>query len=205
MKGLLLKDIIGMKVYARMGGLFALMAVAMTLISGGTMMISSVLLVLCAMIPMTATALDEQAKWNAYAQCMPVTRNQLVLSKYLLSVLMTAVAMVLYMLLTLLGSIQSPVVWSDVIAVNLLISSLLLAMNALTLPVLYRFGVEKTRIIIMLVYMGAMFIFITFLNADMQLEVSFESFPLWILPIIAIVLTVISYFISCAVYEKKEL
>ena len=46
-------------------------------------MLGGVLAVLAAMMPVTAFSFDEKAKWDKYALSMPVSRRDLVLSKYI--------------------------------------------------------------------------------------------------------------------------
>ena len=88
MKGLLMKDLLNLK---RQGGIILLVLAMYGLFafsSGMSEVLGSMICVFGAMLPVTALAYDERAKWDKYALTMPVTRRQMVLSKYLLGLLL---------------------------------------------------------------------------------------------------------------------
>ena len=109
--------------------------------------------VYAAILPYTAMAYDERSKWDQLAAMMPYSARDLVLSKYCFGYLAIAVAAGISLVLqTVLTA-----VW-DRAAENLSpLSSILLAICmgvgvlALTLPLMFRFGVEKGRLVMFLI------------------------------------------------------
>lgn len=108
--------------------------------------------VYAAILPYSAMAYDERSKWDQLAAMLPYADRQIVLSKYLfgyLAIIITAgISLVVQSVLT--------VVW-DQAAENLSpFSTIPLSMAvgvcvlALTLPLMFRFGVEKGRLVMFL-------------------------------------------------------
>lgn len=102
-----------------------------------------------AMMPITALAFDEQAKWDSFAAMMPYKKRDLALSKYvvgLAALLIVGVIQVAAILVT--GILQSqPMVelQSNLIAVGLIavMGTLLMSLN---LPIIFKMGAERGRI-----------------------------------------------------------
>ena len=109
--------------------------------------------VYAAILPYTAMAYDERSKWGQLAAMLPYADREIVLSKYCFGYLAIAVAAGISLVLqTVLTA-----VW-DRAAENLSpLSSILLAICmgvgvlALTLPLMFRFGVEKGRLVMFLI------------------------------------------------------
>ena len=109
--------------------------------------------VYAAILPYTAMAYDERSKWGQLAAMLPYADREIVLSKYCFGYLAIAVAAGISLVLqTVLTA-----VW-DRAAENLSpLSSIILAICmgvgvlALTLPLMFRFGVEKGRLVMFLI------------------------------------------------------
>ena len=152
MKGLLLKDLINLKSTARLFLVFLIVFVALILATGDFSSYSLSIVVLSAMLPFTAMALDERAKWDRTALCAPVKRSTLVLSKYILGLLLLFIALCAGFLLGLIGGEEVSVLLTQLFLLG--ISGVL--MLCVMLPLMFLFGAEKGRIVLMLI-MAALF------------------------------------------------
>ena len=89
MIGLLLKDFYILKQYLKT---MLLMAAFFVLISTGldnpAEFISGFIVLICVMMTITSFSYDALANWERYALSMPVTRKEIVGSKYLLSLIL---------------------------------------------------------------------------------------------------------------------
>ncbi|MBR2491368.1 MAG: ABC-2 transporter permease [Ruminiclostridium sp.] len=105
------------------------------------------------LVPVTLFAYDERAKWDALAAMMPFTTWDLVLSRYVFAWLATAYAVFWYLLgyILLRGGItgESMVVLGAIL-------TLLLAIQAIYFPILFRLGAEKGRMLLFVVIIGLM-------------------------------------------------
>ena len=164
--------------------------------------------VYAAILPYTAMAYDERSKWGQLAAMLPYADRNIVLSKYLFGYLAIAVtagiSMVIQTGLTL--------VWNQA-ADNLSpLSTIPLAMGvgvcvlALTLPLMFRFGVEKGRLVMFLLIFlvcggtGA----ITSITSDIPDGGSYLALALPGVAVAAIVLTAISIPLSLRMYRRKR-
>lgn len=200
MKGLLLKDFYGLRSFGKTSLLVIAIYAGISIFSGGASYFSSMAIVFCAMLPLTSVSIDEQAKWNAYAQCMPITRRQTVGSKYLM-VLLIVLACAVFSLAISMFATQ----WEETFYTVLLSLSIAIIINALILPLVFRFGVEKARLLVMVVFLVCFMGIMLFLSSDMDnLDIAFETTSL-ILPAVAAALFAGSFFVSARIVEAKEL
>lgn len=105
-------------------------------------------IIYAAMLPLTALAYDERSKWDSLAATMPYSPLQIVASKYLLGYL----GIMATFLLTLLAQTVMKAFSSSAPAglETLLVAMCAgLLMLALSLPLAFRFGVEKGRLALM--------------------------------------------------------
>lgn len=143
MKGLLIKDLYELWGQAKMILILIVVYIVIGEFSPG---ISSVALLLCAMLPTSCIGYDERAKWDRYARSMPLSVRDLVVSKYLLGYLALAAGAVIRVIVMLLpfGSGADFTSLLSALAVALLYM-------ALQLPILFRCGTESGRIWLLLI------------------------------------------------------
>ena len=141
MKALLMKDLYvlwrQMKIFFLLIGVFA---------AGPSVFQNTFAILYAAMVPYTAFAQDESSKWNTLAVMMPYSTKEIVVSKYLLGGIAIAAAagitMVFQNVMKLLGG---PAVGNMTLTMAMLIAVI---MVDITLPLVFRFGVEKGRMIV---------------------------------------------------------
>lgn len=158
-----------------------------------------------ALLPITALAYDERARWDFYAAGLPYTRRDLVLGKYVLSWLSIAAAAVLSLLgQAVVGLVRGGGDLAELVAAMPLIVVTPLLLTAVLLPVLFRYGVERGR---MLFYgMIAAFAAVAFLLfRDGAGPAAGDALPLTaILLVAAVVGTAVSVRCSIRVYTPKR-
>lgn len=143
MKGLLLKD--WYTLIKQMKIMLVLM-LAFACVPGYSMAAFAV--VYAAMLPVTALAYDERSKWDELAAMLPYSIKEIVGGKYVLGVTAVAaagaVAAVAQLILSRFGWTQ----FDAAAAFALLFTACLaLIMLAINLPVMFRLGVEKGRVL----------------------------------------------------------
>ena len=148
MKGLLLKDVYQMWYYTRM---LILAAVVMMLVGVFGMKEGSNFFMLyggflLGIFPMTLLAYDQNSRFSAYSAALPVTKEQLVGSKYLIGL----GAMALSELLSMAALAAAQLLWGTVsvqitVATLIQVAMLTLLDNIILLPLFYRFGYEKAK------------------------------------------------------------
>lgn len=193
MKGLIQKDVYVL--WKQMRIFFLVMLVIMV----GNGSFGSVFVVLwSSMLPYTALAYDERCKWDQMAAMMPYSPRDLVLSKYVLGWLCMAASGVFCLALQAVSGIFS----GNAPSVLTLLASLCLGIICLdvTLPAVLRFGVERGRMIFMVLIFGVA-ISVGAL-AEMVDEIPSLPIPLMaLLPVAAAAATAVSIPLSIKLYQ----
>lgn len=209
MKGLLIKDLLLLKktgrVFLVMMALYLVINV-MTEANLGPMMVF-----LCAMLSISTFAYDEQARWDGYALTMPLSKRDLVCAKYILTMLLCLIGAVGGAALSVAASLNAPFIdWKGILAVSGISLCLSFLFNSLALPLLYKFGAEKSRVILLACYAAPLIGVSLVLN---ELETSSEALlrlqflmnlGAILLPIVTIAAIAASYFISLRIYGRKD-
>ena len=143
MKGLLIKD---WKTLLKQMKVMLVIVVVFACIPGTYM--AAFALFYAAMLPITALAYDERAKWDELAAMMPYTAKAIVGSKYVLGLTLVLPVLALSMLSRLIVH-SAPIVSEDTMSL-LITACLSLVLMAIDLPFMFRFGVEKGRLIYIL-------------------------------------------------------
>ncbi len=143
MRGLLLKD---WYTLIKQVKFFLLLILVFSVIGGGNMVAFAV--VYAAMVPVTALAYDEHAKWNSLAMMMPYSVEKIVFSKYILGYIAIAAAVLLAIaarwIMSMINHVPMDTGMWGMIFFSICAGMILLAVN---LPMMFRLGVEKARIV----------------------------------------------------------
>ncbi len=105
------------------------------------------------LIPITLFAYDERAKWDSLAAMLPYSTKDMVLSRYVFAWLASAYAVLCY----LLGQLffQSGLMGEGLITLGMTLT-ILLVVQAVYFPILFRLGAEKGRLVMFVVIIGIM-------------------------------------------------
>jgi ABC-2 type transport system permease protein len=165
-------------------------------------MFTSMMTMVAVLIPLTAMAYDERSKWDRYALTMPISRKNMVMSRYLLGLIFLIVAFVLSMLVNIVISNMKTA--ENTLVVLGGFSTGLMLMSVI-FPLLFKFGVEKGRIFMMIVIFipVAALMMISKLGISMPDEEIIKS-VIYLSPIIGAVIFLISIYVSLWIYKKKE-
>lgn len=172
---------------------------------------SAYLMVLTMTLPLTTLAYDERCHWDQYVSMMPCRPKKIVLSKYLFTLTLAAAALSVTLLITWLRAHFSGETYDLVeqLVGRLTLLVLILTVNSITMPSVYRFGVEKGRIIMMLLCFGSFAGIIAgakIFGADIFAWM--ETLPLPVLGAAAagavIVFNIVSFFLSVRFYKNRR-
>lgn len=200
MSALILKDFY---VLWRQMRLFLLLLLVFSAIPGSFN--STFVVVYAAMLPYTAMAYDERSKWNQLAAMLPYSRRDIVLGKYVFGWIVSAAAAVASLILQLIVSVFFH--FGHVVPMGSVLAFFAsLCILAVTLPLMFRFGVEKGRLVMFLIIFlicgtaGAMGGIVEELSTDGQIPLSLAA----ALPMAAAVLTGLSIPLSIRLYRRRD-
>ena len=96
----------------------------------------------------TALSYDEQSKWDKYANTLPISKADIVFSKYILSVMLMIFGLVMALPILFLSIFTKNDITSEFfLTFNLIITSAL-CLLAVLLPIYIKFGSIKGRIVL---------------------------------------------------------
>lgn len=195
MKGLLIKDLYMMKSYCRMHLILLLGFGFLAFADKGNGFFLLYPAVMAGSIPMTLLAYETQCGWESYCQALPVTRRQQVTVKYLINLLAVGATVLLDLVLMLI--LGNPLAETLEMLGMVLLTGI--CSGALLLPPIFKFGVEKGRIAYYVV-LGAMCA-LSF-QVDLSAGMTLPPFLPWLL---APVILLVSWALSCKLYQNREL
>lgn len=201
MKGLLLKDwktlLKQTKVMLAIMALFACVP---------STYMSAFALFYAAMMPITALAYDERAKWDELAAMMPYTAKAIVGSKYALGLTLVVPVLALSVLFRLIVH-STPIVSEDTMSL-LITACLSLILMAIDLPFMFRFGVEKGRLIYILLSCVFVVAGVNYAGKLADMVSGFETVMVTTVPLLllatAVVALFISYLVAVRVYRARR-
>lgn len=201
--GLMLKDLLNLRPMTKtlllMFFIFGVIFIPM----GNSMTVYFLLMIFAALLPMIFFLMDDLAKWDRYALTMPVSRKEIVRSKYLLMLMFFVIAFLVS------GIIAAVMMYLDPSNATplwfmLLVAALGFIYGACLIPLLYKFGSEKARYL-MFVLMIAAGAFLVGWFALFGNSFSRDLLPaVLLLDAVSIAAVIASYFASVRIYEKKE-
>lgn len=209
MKGLIIKDLLVLRktgrIFLMLIGLYLIMSIFMHTDMGPMMVF------ICGMLSISTFAYDEQAKWDGYALTMPVSKRDLVRTKYVLAILLCFIGAVAGAVLSTASKLNAPIIdWGSILLTPFVALCVSFIFNSLAIPLLYKFGAEKSRVILLACYAAPIIAASLVMNelekssgALLQYQ-SLLNLGAILLPFFSIALLYVSYRISLRIYHNKD-
>ena len=209
MSALLLKDFYSLRPYFKSFGIMYLIFIVCFLKTPEVL--SSVMAVMSPMAVINTMSYDDYYHWNRYAKALPMGSRTIVKSKYILLVLlsaaMSAVAGVVGSVMSIVQNMAAeklPVIWGGALGSV----GIAILLYSFVLPLLYKFGVEKGRFIMigLIGVLTASIYLLLSLNDKLTGFIPSEGqlkLLLYMSPLIILLIVWASYQISCKIFEKQ--
>ena len=209
MKGLLLKDVFVVSEFVRVLSLMAIVFIASMMAIDGFSVIGAMISLLVVSLVISSFSYDDLAHWDSFAATLPVSRRKLVASKYLFLLLLGVLAVVFNGLVSVLfAALQPGVSLAEQFVTGILISMAACIIDFVLIPLIYKYGAEKSRMMMMMVIV--VIFGITYGGAELlkmlNIGTDWITLPILIGGIAAAFLAslLISWICSVKIVEKKE-
>lgn len=220
-KGLMIKDLLQLKSYKRTLIMYLIIFIFVSLSQKIETGMNGMLVVMMTlgfgMFSIASFSYDEMAKADRYILTLPVTKKQVVLSKYIFVVIATimgsVIGTILSFAITFIMSKQFPNIQELVtFALGGIFGIGLI--ECLQIPCIYKYGAEKGRMQIFMIMILLAFVIggIVWIGEKMSINLSLDVLGNILnqyLPVILLIATamiyMISYSISYRIYRKKEI
>ena len=207
MKGLLLKDLYMAAKYCRAYVFITVVFLAISFFSDENLFFIFYPCLLAGMVSVNLLAYDERSKWTLYSGTLPYSKAQIVSGKYLIGLFSQLAVLILT------GIVQAIImqrdggfVLLDFSQTMMLLLTMSFATTSLSLPIIFKWGVEKGRIahavVIGMVCAGSTIAAMSF-GMEQQMGASLGSL-LPVLFAVSIAIYALSWYLSIVFYRKRE-
>ncbi len=169
---------------------------------------------ICSLMVVTTFSFDDASKWDAYALVMPVSRRDVVGSKYLVLLIFSLFGATVGVLVGGIGGMAAGLLPKTAASFGELAVYSLIALVSVTvvggtsIPLILKFGPEQGRMMIFLsalIPAGLVFLGYQVLKLlGIEVTDALANLLLALSPLAALVWNGVMYTISCRIYEKKE-
>lgn len=153
MKGLIIKEILGLRQYLRVLGFLLLAYGAMAYIMRTTVFIPVVNAFLIMICVLNSSNYDDNNRWEQFVLTLPVSKSDLVTSKYLFILLLCIASTGITLVLSLSLSLLFPASLTTILIASVASAFAGLFLASLSMPIIYRYGTEKARCILIIIIM----------------------------------------------------
>lgn len=169
---------------------------------------------ICGTMVISTFTFDKQSNWNQYAMVMPVSKKDMVVEKYLLLLILSAVGAVFGWMTSTVGGMivgkgtYNPADIGEMLSLSGAAFGVMLVMGSIYIPFLYKLGPERGRMIMIL---SCFFpVVISFVAPKLQdmlgitVTEQMVRYFLWASPLLVPVLCYWMYRISYRIFSKQE-
>lgn len=214
MKGLLLKEFLGIRSFFKMYAFIIAVCIIPVMVAQDGTFSAGFAVGICTFVGIMMCFIsfnyDAGSKWDKFVLTLPFTREQIVRSKYLFSLIMVGVGIGLGLALSAMLAAAAGAGSSTgaglLPATGFLAACALLSVS-LIIPLILKFGVEKSRIIVIVIFLVPFMTFIALSGNGAVDGAAVEgALPILarVLPLCGAAALAVSYFISVRIYQKKE-
>ena len=216
MKGLIIKDLCVLKNQMKTLLLVLAFFIIFSIINEDATFILFLIPFYMIMILITTFNYDEFNKWDSYCNSLPLSRKEIVKSKYILFNATSLIVLILGILASfIIPSFIENTTFESLFASIIGVAFGICLVISLLIPFYYKFGSSKGRImlflciVILALLIGAITSLDIFNNKElMNIINSLNNLSLGMFTLLLIILTVIimsiSYYISVRIYKNKE-
>lgn len=207
MAGLILKDLMSIQRQIKAQAFLLIFFLFISIFMQQGLILFTLIIFIVTFQAITALTYDEQSNWDKYANTLPVSKGDIILSKYILSVLLMLFGLILALPIVFIIH-RFTNTWASAeffLTFNLLVT-LAFCMLALLLPIYIKFGSIKGRMFLI----GLCFIPSILFNLlkeylpDITLTLSNLKQYMFFAPFAGLLILWLSSLISTAIYQRKE-
>ncbi|MCR5754014.1 MAG: ABC-2 transporter permease [Acetatifactor sp.] len=211
MKGLVLKDIYNVVAHAKS------LILILVIFSFAFQPIQCVCMVaiICGSLISTTFSVDEYSKWPRFAMVMPITRKELVGAKYVVQMILSVIGATAGLFISGISGLllhKIELITEDInplLVATLMAVFLSMLLGSIMIPLLFKFGAEKARIVLLGAAMipAAMIVGLYFLLEKLGIVLSDTVMFVGLIGLIILILLWMycSYLISSHIFEKQDL
>jgi len=207
MAGLILKDLMSIQRQIKAQSFMLIFFLFISIFMQQSLILFTLIIFIVTFQAITALTYDEQSNWDRYANTLPISKGDIILSKYILSVLLMLFGLILALPIVFIIH-RFTNTWASAeffLTFNLLVT-LAFCMLALLLPIYIKFGSIKGRMFLIALCFIPSIIFNLLKDylPDITLTLSNLKQYMFFAPFAGLLILWLSSLISTAIYKRKE-
>lgn len=210
MKGLILKDFYMAIKYCRA---YLVITIIFAIFStyGNSAFFLFYPVLMAGIIPVNLISYDEKSKWNVYVGAFPYTRREFVSVKYIVTLIFLGIGIALIAIAQAIQMyLSGDADWGSYFMIISVLPALGLISPCILLPTIFKFGVEKGRIVYFAVIFAVCGTFgvLGALSIDINMGQFLSNIGSWLIPTalgIGGLLLMASWNLSTYLYQKREI
>jgi ABC-2 type transport system permease protein len=206
MKGLIIKDLINLKKYSRTVLLVIAVYIIFAFMMDSMEVFSGMIILVFAITTVSSFSYDSQSGWDTYALTLPLPKKDIVLSKYVLALVLAVTGTLLSILLNwLFGLFKHESNFTQTLITSYAIFAVAVIFLSIMLPLIYRFGAERSRVIIIAVFAipAAALMVLSQTDTPIQPDPALMQRLLLFSPLVLIAASAISVALSCRIFRRR--
>ena len=207
MKGLLLKDLYMMRKYCRLYLWITVAFVALSLVNSENLFFVFYPSMICGILPVSLLAYDERSRWLQYSETLPYSKAEIVSAKYLIGMILQGGMLLLTGITQAIGmKTEQSFDLKNYLVLMMLLLTMSLISSSITLPFMFKWGVERGRISYYLMIALVCFGSVAIANATEKglLAKINPNGVLIAVCLVSIALYALSWCLSIVFYKKRE-
>ena len=217
MRGLIIKDLLFLKSSWKNMIVIFIGSLMLSIALGNYLLSIIVLPIMLLTSGISTFQTDEFYNTESYTLSYPLTRKQIVLSKFLFTLVMLLISTYIgLMIYTLIYFIINPGyngLNTSMIKELIMLEAASLIVDAIFYPIIYKYGCEKSRFVLMSIVMvligvfALLSIYINVFDNVINFEsiiLFIENYGLQVLSVVVIILVFVSYWLSNLFYKHKD-
>jgi len=206
MVGLILKDLMTIQRQMKAQAFVLIFLLVMAIFMQQSAMLLAVIVFIVTIQAITALSYDEHSKWDKYANTLPISKADIVFSKYILSVMLMIIGLVMALpIIFFINFFTNNDTSEFFLTFNLIVTSAL-CLLAVLLPIYIKFGSIKGRIVLIAFCFIPGFLTGMFKEyiPDMTQTFLYLKQYVYLAPLGGLILLCLSSLVSTAIYKRKE-
>lgn len=206
MRGLIIKDLLNLRKYFNMIILLLASTSLISYTSDNTMLLMLLVVLFIPLIVIESLTEDASAQWDRLALAMPISRKEIVVSKYLLLIILSTLIIPTTGLTFIIMYVKNTLNLSRLWLISYGGFAMVVLLISVSIPFIYKFGIEKTRLLSVILVAIPTIIGIVIDAIDIALPSKEQLMILLkVSPIILILCLLVSIEISYSIYRKKDI
>lgn len=207
MVGLILKDLMTIQRQMKAQAFVLVFLLVIAIFMQQSSMLLAIIVFIVTIQAITALSYDEQSKWDKYANTLPISKADIVFSKYILSVMLMIIGLVMALpIIFFINFFTNNEITSEFFLTFNLIVTLALCSLAVLLPIYIKFGSIKGRIVLIALCFIPGFLTGMFKEYIPYMPQTFLYLKqyVYLTPFGGLLLLCLSSLVSTAIYKRKE-